>query len=130
MSFNNRLREAREKKGLTQEQFGSLIGAAKSTVSGYEKGVSHPDEEKIVLIMKTLDVDANYLWQDELSSIKDNAPSPISDEEAEKRFIVDMLTDGLSALGFIDDNGQISREDFVFLCSLSSAIFTYFHHGE
>lgn len=64
--FNNRLREARQNVGMTQEQLAVQIGVAKSTVAGYEKGNSEPDMEKIERIMNVLNVDANFLWQDEM----------------------------------------------------------------
>lgn len=51
---------------MTQEQLALQIGVAKSTVAGYEKGSSEPDMEKIEKIMKVLNVDANFLWQDEM----------------------------------------------------------------
>ncbi len=66
MAFCDRLKEARIKKGLTQAHLGELIGVAKSTVTGYEKGTSQPDEAKIIAMMTYLGVDANYLWQDSL----------------------------------------------------------------
>ncbi len=66
MSFGSRIKEARKNKHLTQEQLGEMIGVAKSTVTGYEKGTSHPDEGKIISLMSVLNVDANYLWQDDI----------------------------------------------------------------
>lgn len=66
MAFNNRLREARLAKKMTQSQLGTAIGVATSTVAGYEKGSSEPDIPKIVKIMETLSIDANFLWQDEM----------------------------------------------------------------
>lgn len=42
MSLNERIKEARIAKGITQEQLGSLIGVAKTTVAGYEKTGSLP----------------------------------------------------------------------------------------
>lgn len=39
MTFGDKLREARKNKGYTQEQIAHLLGIAKSTYTGYEKGV-------------------------------------------------------------------------------------------
>lgn len=64
--FQDRLKEARTRAKMTQKQLAEIIGVAKSTVAGYESGHSEPDMEKIVKIMGALDVDANYLWQDEM----------------------------------------------------------------
>lgn len=65
MAIKDRIKEARLKKGYTQEQLAREIGVAKSTVTGYEKGNSEPSIETIIKIMVALDIDANYLWQDE-----------------------------------------------------------------
>lgn len=42
MSYNERLRDARKAKGLTQAQLGELVGCAKNTISSYESGVNEP----------------------------------------------------------------------------------------
>jgi repressor LexA len=72
MPFNNRVKEARKNRGLTQEQLGKLIGVAKSTITGYEKGTSQPDKTKLIALMNALEVDANYLWQDSINSKSDD----------------------------------------------------------
>lgn len=69
MAFNNRLKEARISKELTQEQLAVNIGVAKSTVTGYEKGNSEPNMLTIQKIMDALDVDANFLFQDEMNNL-------------------------------------------------------------
>lgn len=71
MALEHRIKEARKRAHLTQEQAASLIGVAKSTWSGYENGNSQPDIQKMVRIMDVLNVDANYLWQD----YQDEAPA-------------------------------------------------------
>lgn len=66
--FNDRLKEARLSSGLTQEQLANEIGVAKSTVTGYEKGNSEPNMVTVQRIMETLNVDANFLWPDEMKN--------------------------------------------------------------
>lgn len=65
MAFADRLKEARLKKGYTQEQIAEKIGVAKSTYTGYEKGNREPNVNTIGKLMDEFDVDANFLWQDE-----------------------------------------------------------------
>lgn len=65
MAFADRLKEARLKKGYTQEQIAEKIGVAKSTYTGYEKGNREPNVNTIGRLMEEFDVDANFLWQDE-----------------------------------------------------------------
>lgn len=66
MPFGDRLKIARQNRGLTQQQVGDAIGIAKSTVTGYEKGSSEPSIEKLQKLMDLLKVDANYLLQDDI----------------------------------------------------------------
>ena len=64
--FKDRLKQARKASGYTQESLAEAIGVKKSTICGYETGNSEPDMEKISRMMAILNVDANYLWQDEM----------------------------------------------------------------
>jgi len=72
VSLNARIKEARLSKGLTQEQLGKLIGVAKTTVAGYEKN-REPDAYTIGAIIDALNVDANYLFQDEMRELQSNS---------------------------------------------------------
>lgn len=76
MNFSERLKQARLKKQLTQEQLASLIGVAKSTLNGYEKGNREPDFFKIKKLIEVLEVDANYLLCIETSEIQPIKKAP------------------------------------------------------
>lgn len=71
MSLHDRIKEARIKKGLTQEQLGKLVGVAKTTITGYEKN-REPTAAKIGEIADALSVDVNFLYQDEVRERKEN----------------------------------------------------------
>ena len=43
VDFGKRLCEIRKRQGYTQERLADLIGVAKSTVTGYEKGYREPN---------------------------------------------------------------------------------------
>lgn len=86
MAIGDRIREARKNKKLTQEQLGKIIGVAKSTVAGYEGGTSSPDVSKINAMIKALDVDANFLYQDEID-ISMYSSSPINHTTDESKQI-------------------------------------------
>ena len=64
MGIGNRIKEAREQLGLTQIELGKLVGVTGSAITNYEKETSHPKEQIIYKLMETLNVDANYLFQD------------------------------------------------------------------
>ncbi len=61
MTIGDRIKDARIKKGITQQQLASYIDVAKSTVAGYETNQRSPDAVKIGAIAKVLDVSGDYL---------------------------------------------------------------------
>ena len=69
MAFCDRLKESRIKAGLTQEQLADQLGIAKSTLSGYESGNREPAVATIAKILDVLNIDANYLYQDESQAL-------------------------------------------------------------
>lgn len=75
MTFGDKLREARKNKGYTQEHIAHLLGIAKSTYTGYEKGVREPDLFKIKRLVEVLDVDSSWLLG------VDDSPSSITAAE-------------------------------------------------
>ena len=70
MAFKDRLREAREAKGLTQHELANIVGVSKSAIANYETGVSAAKEQVLIKLFSALDVTPNYLWQDEMEDVK------------------------------------------------------------
>lgn len=79
MGIGYRIKEARISRGLTQEELGSLVGVTGSAITNYEKETSHPKEKIIYMLLDVLKVDANYLFQDCVSTIK---KAPLFSSEA------------------------------------------------
>ncbi|MDP2805533.1 MAG: helix-turn-helix domain-containing protein [Gallionellaceae bacterium] len=50
MTIENRLKEERERLGLSQPRFGELAGCVKQTVIQWEKGASAPDAGQLAAI--------------------------------------------------------------------------------
>lgn len=48
MTLGDRLREEREKLGMSQSTFGELAGVTKASQINYEKGVRHPDSSYLL----------------------------------------------------------------------------------
>ena len=69
MAFYDRLKESRIKAGLTQEQLAEKLGVAKSTLSGYESGNREPSVATVAKALEILNIDANYLYQDESTNL-------------------------------------------------------------
>ena len=67
--FRDRLKEARIMRHMTQSDLSSKVPIlSPSTISNYEKGKSEPDMYRLSKLIEALDVDANFLLQDEMSS--------------------------------------------------------------
>lgn len=99
MALSDRIKEARLKSGLTQEQLADMIGAAKSTVTGYEKGNRIPPAATVGLIADATNVDANFLYQDEVREHKENNVSLDELSMIKKyRFISTHSPDGASVV--------------------------------
>ena len=61
VSFEERLRECRAEKGLTQAQLAARLSVTQSTVGKYERGALQPNLEMLVQLCKVLEVSADYL---------------------------------------------------------------------
>lgn len=64
MPFGYRLKEARIRKGMTQEELARAVGVTKGAIGNYESELSSPKEVILIKLMKILNIDANYLYQD------------------------------------------------------------------
>lgn len=92
MTFGEKIRDARLDKNLTQDQLAQLFNTqvdqrfpekdykefnndlkinGKSTISNWEKDISEPDIESIFILISILDIDANYLFEEELKREKE-----------------------------------------------------------
>lgn len=70
MSFANRMREIRELRGLTQKDLATKIGVGNTAISNYEKGTSFPNTDILYKIFDALDIDPNFLFQDDVPILK------------------------------------------------------------
>lgn len=64
MTFGGKLKEARKKTGLTQEELAELIGVSRAAVAKWETDNGLPDIENLKAIAKLLDVSIDYLLDD------------------------------------------------------------------
>ena len=69
MSISTRIKEARIRKGLTQEELAKKIGVTKGAIANYENQVSVPKVNIMYKLFEALDCDANFLYQDEMNNI-------------------------------------------------------------
>ena len=59
--FSENLKALRHKKGLTQEVLGIKLNVTRQTISKWEKGISVPDAEMLVLLAEILEVSISQL---------------------------------------------------------------------
>lgn len=133
MSFGDRLKDARLKNGITQQQLANAIGVAKSTLTGYEKGNREPDVQKIKKLSSALGVDANYLIGVNLSEKNDSnqkttPPGPVGEEEyADEDFETAFkLYNAFLNAGLIEEGQDLTDRQVDFLDGLCSIIRAFF----
>ena len=62
MKFGEKLRLARKRKKLTQDELAKLVGVSKRTIVNYESGEIYPKERKMyTTLAKALDLSPSYL---------------------------------------------------------------------
>lgn len=60
-TFGERLKRARERKGLTQAQVMKVTNISDKSLSRYENGASAPDPDTILELIRLYDVSADYI---------------------------------------------------------------------
>lgn len=68
MSLSDNLKEARQRKKLTQEELANILGKSKNVISNWERGDNKPDADTLFALCDILDVDANFLlgWSENM----------------------------------------------------------------
>lgn len=101
MSFSSRLRQAREQANLTQQDFAKKLGVTKNAISNYENGVSSPKWDVLVKIFDVLQVEPNFLYQDDFTASSiDTALTPTQ-------------TSLLSIFDELNEEGQTKAVEYV-----------------
>lgn len=62
--IGKRIKECREKIGLTQEEFAEKVGLTPNYISTVERGSSFPRCEKLIAILRGLEVSADAIFCD------------------------------------------------------------------
>ena len=81
--IGKRIKECRERLGLTQEQFAEKVGMATNYISTVERGASFPRCENLITILNGLGVTADAIFCDVIDQPTEYQRSKISRELAE-----------------------------------------------
>ena len=94
----NRIKQLREKKGITQEKLGQLIGVQSSAISKYEKGIVPLTDDTIRDLCKIFDVSSDYLICND---------TELSNEILE----IEVLKKALQKVGFMENDEDMTDEE-------------------
>ncbi len=105
-AIGQRIKLAREAKGLTQEQLAEIVALSASHISVIERGIKTPRLETLVEILNILKVDANFILADVLSvsneitsSLLSNKLSALSETQQKKILrVLDTLIQEISEM--------------------------------
>ena len=66
MSFANRLKNARQTRGLSQEELAEQLSVSRQAVGKWEQGLGYPEVEKLLTLCAVLNTSLDALMADEL----------------------------------------------------------------
>lgn len=72
MIAGERIKEARKKKNMSQQELGDLLGVSKVSVCGYENGLRIPTMENFLQLIEILDLTPDYLLGRDVNCVSDN----------------------------------------------------------
>ena len=81
MNFHLRLKQLRQKQGLTQSELANILGLKPTAISNYESNRNEPSFDKLIALSKEFDVTCDYLL-----GISDSA-LPIGGEVLDKELV-------------------------------------------
>lgn len=91
--IGKRMKEVREKLGITQEELAERTGLTPNYISTVERGAAFPRCEKLILLLNGLETSADAVFCDVLTHSTSFKASQLSDElttlspEAQKRIL-------------------------------------------
>lgn len=68
LTMGDRIRETRKKRGLTQDRLAEKLDISVEYVSQIERGIKTPSMQNFIKLVEVLDVSADYLLRDTVST--------------------------------------------------------------
>ena len=78
--IGKRFKEARERLGLTQEEFAEKADFTKNYISRIERGVSFPRYDKLIKLLNALEISADAIFCDVILYSSDYKASQLSEK--------------------------------------------------
>ena len=108
MKFGEKLRLARKRKKLTQEELAKLVGVSKRTIVNYESGEIYPKGRKMyTTLAKTLGLSTNYLLSEDEEFILDATEEYGSLGEMQARRLLKQIS-AMFAGGELNDDDKLA----------------------
>ncbi len=100
MIIGKRIKEARKKKNLSQQQLGDMLGVSKVSICGYENGIRIPTIENFVQLLDILDLSADYLLGREISVVS----------EEDEKYVVKLSNDDIKIIKELKNNPLLHNQ--------------------
>lgn len=128
--MSTRIADARKSIGMTQKALAEELGIAASTLNGYEKGNHKPDSEILIAVSNITGCTVDYLLGrvdgfHDFFKKEDSRNEPLESGQKEipsapaatgtERISIEETDKLLVALGFIEEGGELSDDDLLFL---------------
>lgn len=107
MTFGERLKELRTKKGYTQKQVAQILNVGRATIAGYETKSIYPDYDKLIVLANLFDCSTDYLLG------RNELPAYFSSDLIN---LTDRIVDLLIAENIISDTEAITEEKTGVIC--------------
>lgn len=98
MSIGSRIKECREKLGLTQTELAKMLDVSKGTIGNYEAEISTPKIELMTKLFEVLQTDANYIFQDDFCRTPETFSLKESDIIDKYRFLDEFGKDAVNRI--------------------------------
>lgn len=90
MGFNNKLKELRKEKNISQEQLAKELNISRQAISKWESGKAYPDIDNIILLRKIFGVSLDELIMEEEEKVEENNSKQELIESSEKGIFEDI----------------------------------------
>jgi len=109
MALGERLKKARNNKGLTQIEAAKKLGVTNGALSGYERNYRDPDTNMLKQMAELYEVSLDYLVGNKIVSNNDSLLSKKDELDISKR-MAELREDLSSATGLLFDGEPMSDE--------------------